>query len=66
MSQRVQVCWDGADMFNYSGSSMWPLCYSIMSLPPSLRDKSHIGMLPLLLCVFMSFYVISCVYNVTV
>jgi hypothetical protein len=43
ISQRVQVCWDGADMFNYSGNSMWPLCYSIMSLPPSLRDKSHIG-----------------------
>ena len=39
----LQVCWDGADMFNYSGKSMWPLCYSIMNLPPSLRDKPHIG-----------------------
>lgn len=40
----LQVCWDGADMFNYSGKSMWPLCYSIMNFPPSLRDKPHIGM----------------------
>ena len=46
----LQVCWDGADMFNYSGKSMWPLCYSIMNFPPCLRDKPHIGM-------FMSNYV---------
>jgi hypothetical protein len=39
----LQACWDGADMFNYSGKSMWPLCYSIMNLPPSLRDKPHVG-----------------------
>ena len=40
----LQVCWDGADMFNFSGKSMWPLCYCIMNLPPSFRDKMHIGM----------------------
>ena len=40
----LQVCWDGADMFNFSGKSMWPVCYCIMNLPPSLRDKMHIGM----------------------
>ena len=40
----LQVCWDGADMFNFSGKSMWPICYCIMNLPPSLRDKMHVGM----------------------
>jgi hypothetical protein len=30
-------------MFNFTGSSMWPLCYSIMNFPPSLRDKPHVG-----------------------
>lgn len=51
----IQICWDGADMFNYSGKSMWPLCYSIMNLPPTLRDKPHVGKY----CI-TSFYVISC------
>lgn len=41
----IQLCWDGALMFNAgSGESMWPLCYSIMNLPPCLRNKVHIGM----------------------
>jgi hypothetical protein len=40
----VQVCWDGADMFNFSGKSMWPLCYCIMNFPPASRDKVHVGM----------------------
>jgi hypothetical protein len=40
-------------MFNYSGKSMWPLCYSIMNLPPSLRDKPHIGE-------YMFIYDLSC------
>jgi len=41
----IQVCWDGAEVFNNrTDTSMWPLVYSIMSLPPSLRDKPHIGM----------------------
>jgi hypothetical protein len=31
-------------MFNFSGKSMWPVCYCIMNFPPSLRDKMHIGM----------------------
>jgi hypothetical protein len=39
-------------MFNYSGKSMWPLCYSIMALPPSLRDKPHIGMSDAMLCTY--------------
>ena len=40
----LQICWDGADMFNYArNKSMWPLCYSIMNFPPSIRDKPHIG-----------------------
>ena len=40
----LQVCWDGADMFNFSCKSMWPVCYCIMNFPPSLRDKMHVGM----------------------
>ncbi len=40
-------------MFNYSGKSMWPLCYSIMAFPPSLRDKPHIGMSDAMLCTYM-------------
>ena len=41
----IQICWDGALMFNAGkGESMWPLCYSIMNLPPCLRNKVHIGM----------------------
>jgi hypothetical protein len=40
----LQMCWDGADMFNYSGKSMWPVLYCIMNLPPALRKKVHIGM----------------------
>jgi len=41
----LQICWDGASMFNFiKGPSMWPLCYSIMNLPPALRNKMHIGL----------------------
>ena len=41
----IQICWDGALMFNAGkGESMWPLCYSIMNLPPCLRNKVHVGM----------------------
>ena len=41
----LQVCWDGASMFTFgkSNQEMWPLIYSIVNLPPSLRDKLHIG-----------------------
>ena len=41
----LQICWDGATMFNFvKGPSMWPLCYSIMNLPPSLRNKVNVGL----------------------
>ena len=41
----LQVCWDGASIFTFgtSNQEMWPLIYSIVNLPPSLRDKLHIG-----------------------
>ena len=48
-------------MFNYSGNSMWPLCYSIMSLPPSLKDKPHVGKS----CHMMLYYVILCACYIT-
>jgi hypothetical protein len=32
-------------MFNFiKGPSMYPLCYSIMNLPPSMRNKVNIGL----------------------
>jgi hypothetical protein len=40
----LQICWDGADMHNMSGKSMWPIFYCIMNLPPSLRHIVHVGM----------------------
>ena len=40
----IQMCWDGAPIFKNRRISMWPLCYSIMNFPPSLRDKIHIGL----------------------
>ena len=41
----IQICWDGALLFKYNnGGSMVPLCYSIMNLPPCLRNKLHVGM----------------------
>jgi hypothetical protein len=41
----IQICWDGATMFKFvQGPSMWPLCYSIMNFPPSMRNKVNIGL----------------------
>ncbi len=40
----LQVCWDGADLFNHSGKSVWPITWSIMNFPPELRDKLHVGL----------------------
>ena len=31
----LQSCWDGANVFEFSGSVFWPL---------DLRSKSHVGM----------------------
>jgi hypothetical protein len=42
----LQMCWDGADMHHKmkADKSMWPIFYSIMNLPPSLRHVVHVGM----------------------
>jgi len=42
----LQMCWDGADMHSNmkAEKSMWPIFYSIMNLPPSLRHVVHVGM----------------------
>lgn len=41
----LQVCWDGATMFRFvQGPSMYPLCYSIMNFPPSMRNKVNVGL----------------------
>jgi hypothetical protein len=42
----IQMCWDGADMHSNmkTDKSMWPIFYSIMNLPPSIRHVVHVGM----------------------
>ena len=42
----LQMCWDGADMHHQmkNDKSMWPIFYSIMNLPPSLRHVVHVGL----------------------
>lgn len=46
----IQFCWDGADIFNFSGKSMWPLAVSILNFPKDIRDKINIGLHVLSLC----------------
>jgi hypothetical protein len=46
----LQFCWDGADIFNFSGKSMWPLAVSILNFPKDIRDKVNIGLHVLSLC----------------
>ena len=41
----IQLCWDGAVIYRtVQKESMWPMTYSIVNFPPSLRNKLHIGM----------------------
>jgi hypothetical protein len=40
----LSCCWDGADIFNYSGKSMWATQICILNLPPSLRNKLWFGL----------------------
>ena len=40
----IQICWDGADLYNHSGKSIWPVTWSLLNFPPELRDKLHLGM----------------------
>ena len=41
----LQVCWDGAPISNIvQRDSMWPVVYSIINFPPSLRNKLHLGL----------------------
>jgi hypothetical protein len=46
-------------MFHFTGHDMWPLCYSIMTLPPSVRDKPHVGKCHVILRHITSNYVMS-------
>ena len=39
----LNFCWDGADMFEFSGKSIWPLSITILNFPKDLRDKLNIG-----------------------
>jgi len=41
----IQLCWDGSEVTkSVKTESMWPLTYSIINLPPCLRNKLHIGL----------------------
>ena len=46
----IQFCWDGADMFNFSGKTIWPLSVSVLNLPKDLRDKMNIGLHVVAMC----------------
>ena len=46
----LQWCWDGADVFEFSGKVFWPSCLSILNLPLDLRSKPHIGMHVVSIC----------------
>ena len=40
----LQLSWDGAELFNSISRSMWPVMWSILNLPPDLRDKPFLGL----------------------
>ena len=46
----LNFCWDGADMFEFSGKSIWPLSVSILNFPKDLRDKLNIGLHVVAMC----------------
>ena len=60
----LQFCWDGADMFEFSGKSIWPLAVSILNFPKDLRDKMNIGLHVVAMCIgiclFCIFSYVSC------
>ncbi len=59
----LQFCWDGADMFEKSGKSIWPLAVSILNFPKDLRDKMNIGLHVVAMCPGIIYYL--CVFNVS-
>ena len=40
----IQMCWDGAQVFDPTSKSMWPILWSIINFPPELRDKPFLGL----------------------
>ena len=46
----INFCWDGADMFEFSGKQIWPLSISILNFPKDLRDKLNIGLHVIAMC----------------
>jgi hypothetical protein len=41
----LQICWDGAQISNtVQRDSMWPIIYSILNFPPSMRNQLHLGL----------------------
>jgi hypothetical protein len=46
----INFCWDGADMFEFSGKQIWPLSISILNFPKDLRDELNIGLHVIAMC----------------
>ena len=46
----LTFCWDGADLHEFSGKCIWPLCISIVNFPKDLRDKLNIGLHVVSMC----------------
>ena len=46
----LTFCWDGADMFEFSGKCIWPLSVSIINFPKDLRDKLNVGLHVVSMC----------------
>jgi len=41
----LQLCWDGAPIYNtVQRDSMWPILYSIVNFPSSMRNQLHLGL----------------------
>jgi hypothetical protein len=40
----ISICWDGADIFQFSGKSMWATQICILNFPPPIRNKLWFGL----------------------
>ena len=58
----IKFCWDGADMFNFSGKVIWPLAVSILNFPKDLRDKLNIRLHVIAMCSGICFFNVFSMY----
>ncbi len=60
----INFCWDGADMFEFSGKLIWPLSISILNFPKDLRDQLNLGLHVVAMCSGLSILCLHSVYMV--